>query len=175
MNTLAFHTISIQARRARSGSGGFALLEALVALLLFSIGILGLLGLQARAISTNGDTEYRDRAALIADQCASQMQLQAGSVTISNINGSGLTTLCTTQNWKNYVADPTQGGLPQGMIQVVAPAAGTTFTIVAGGAPLAPAAFDITITWTAPVQANAKATPITDSLTTRTTLLVANS
>lgn len=47
---------------------GVALLEALVAILIFSIGILALVGLQARAISTTSDAKYRSDATFLANK-----------------------------------------------------------------------------------------------------------
>jgi type IV pilus assembly protein PilV len=47
---------------------GFMLLEALIAILIFSIGILGLVGLQANAINLSTDAKYRADAALLANQ-----------------------------------------------------------------------------------------------------------
>lgn len=54
---------------------GIALIEVLVSILLFSLGILGLIGLQARAINFSVDAEDRNRAALLADELASTMWL----------------------------------------------------------------------------------------------------
>lgn len=47
---------------------GVALLEALVAILIFSIGLLGLVSLQARAIATTSDAKYRSDAAFLANK-----------------------------------------------------------------------------------------------------------
>ena len=49
------------------------LLEALIALLLFSMGILGLMGLQAIAIKYTADAKYRTEAAFLANQIIGQM------------------------------------------------------------------------------------------------------
>jgi type IV pilus assembly protein PilV len=43
------------------------LLEALIAILIFSFGILGLVGLQANAINLSTDAKYRADAALLAN------------------------------------------------------------------------------------------------------------
>jgi type IV pilus assembly protein PilV len=163
MNTSVFS--NMRARRARRSSGGFALLEALVALLLFSIGILGLLGLQARAISTASDAEDRNRAALIADQCASQMQLQASQVAMTT-GAANLAAIC--HDWA--VSDPARGGLPGGKIEVTPP---TAFAVVPGGAPLAPVTVDIKVTWATPAR-NGTSGSASSQLTTATTLLVQN-
>jgi len=49
------------------------LLEALIAILLFSMGILGLMGLQAIAIKNTADAKYRTEAAFLANQIIGQM------------------------------------------------------------------------------------------------------
>jgi type IV pilus assembly protein PilV len=175
MSTFVFSNPTTCVRRQAPGTrldNGFALLEVLVALLLFSIGILGLLGLQARSITTAGDAEDRNRAALIADRCASQMQLQAPNVAITNTTATEkLAKMCQTSAWNDYIGDPMQGGLPNGVITVTPPSA---YSVVEGGAPLAPLTFDITVTWAAPAEAGTPATA-TSRLATQVTLLVQNS
>lgn len=55
---------------------GVFLLEALLAILILSIGILGLVAMQARAISFSVDAEDRNRAALLANDMVSAMWSQ---------------------------------------------------------------------------------------------------
>ena len=57
---------------------GMALLEALIAILLFSIGVLGIVALQAKASQFSVDSEDRTRAAMLANEIVSQMW-EAGS------------------------------------------------------------------------------------------------
>ena len=52
---------------------GVLLLEALIAILLFSIGILAVVGLQANAIKNVAQSQYRSEAALLADQLIGEM------------------------------------------------------------------------------------------------------
>jgi type IV pilus assembly protein PilV len=151
----------------RRAHAGFAMFEALVALLLFSFGILGLLGLQARAIATEGDADNRNRAALIADRCVSQMQLQAAQAAMTS-GASDLAGICATDAWRRYVSDPKAGGLPGGAITITPPAA---YDVVAGGAPLAPVSVGIVIQWKPPARA---ADAAASKLTTTATLLVQN-
>lgn len=47
---------------------GVILIEALVAILIFAIGILALIGLQAAAIANTAEAKYRSDAALLASQ-----------------------------------------------------------------------------------------------------------
>lgn len=52
---------------------GIVLLEGLIAILIFSVGILGAVGLQATMIKANSDSKYRVEAGLIVEQRISQM------------------------------------------------------------------------------------------------------
>jgi type IV pilus assembly protein PilV len=98
----------LQRPRSARTQGGIALLECLMALLIFSVGLLGLLGLEARVMNISVDSENRGRAALLASEIASQMW-------INN------TVAPTTTAYNNLVAnagDQTQGGLPGGVATV---------------------------------------------------------
>ncbi|MDB5958650.1 hypothetical protein [Ramlibacter sp.] len=52
---------------------GVMLLEALIAILIFSVGILGIVGLQATAVQQSSDARYRAQAAELAQQLLGQM------------------------------------------------------------------------------------------------------
>lgn len=52
---------------------GSALLEALIAILIFSMGIIALMGLQAVSIKNSIDAHYRAEAAYLTNQIISQM------------------------------------------------------------------------------------------------------
>jgi type IV pilus assembly protein PilV len=58
--------------RPSSQRGGF-LLEALVGILIFTLGVLGLVALQARAIAYTGDAQHRGEAAYLANSYISKM------------------------------------------------------------------------------------------------------
>lgn len=60
---------------AISRQSGFSLIEALVAILIFSIGILGMAGLQARAIRLSTDAKNRADAAFLANQLIGQLSV----------------------------------------------------------------------------------------------------
>jgi len=92
-----------------------ALMEALVSILIFSFGVLGLIGLEASAINFSVDAEDRNRAALFASEISSTMWLN-GSVTVPSAQ---MTT------WQTSIADPTKTGLPNGAVTIT-PTAGTT-------------------------------------------------
>ena len=52
---------------------GSVLLEGLIAILIFSMGILALVGLQAAAIKNSSDAKYRADASYLANQIIGQM------------------------------------------------------------------------------------------------------
>jgi type IV pilus assembly protein PilV len=59
-----------QIRRAQQGA---FLLESLIGILIFSLGVLGIVGLQAQAIRFTNDAEYRAEAVYLANSLISQM------------------------------------------------------------------------------------------------------
>jgi len=52
---------------------GFMLLEVLIALLIFALGVLGLVGLQASAVQQSGQAKYRADATLLANDLIGRM------------------------------------------------------------------------------------------------------
>jgi type IV pilus assembly protein PilV len=59
-------------------------LEVLIALLIFSLGVLGLVGLQARAAKDTGQAQYRAQAVLLANELVGMMW--AGDHTNANLS-----------------------------------------------------------------------------------------
>ncbi|WP_374263515.1 hypothetical protein [Zoogloea sp.] len=55
------------------GQSGYVLLEALVALLIFSLGLLGLIGFQAASTKIASDSRFRTEAAMLADELIAKM------------------------------------------------------------------------------------------------------
>ncbi len=99
-----------QQRRER----GFTLLETLVALVVFSVGLLGVVALQARSIQLSVDGEDRNRAAVMADEIISQMWTSSVGGGSSTCGG---TTVCAVQltsadfaAWNARVASVLPGG-----------------------------------------------------------------
>lgn len=60
-------------RPLRQEQRGVMLLEALIGILIFSIGILALLGMQAVAMSTTIDAKYRSEASFLANEIVGVM------------------------------------------------------------------------------------------------------
>ncbi len=65
---MKIHSIS-----RNSAQQGYILIEALIAFFVFSIGILGVIGLQASTINNTLDARYRSDAAFLANQIIAQM------------------------------------------------------------------------------------------------------
>jgi type IV pilus assembly protein PilV len=63
------------ARAALSVQRGFFLIEAMVAILIFALGILGLVAMGGTAVSAQSDAQYRTEASGLADAIAAQIAL----------------------------------------------------------------------------------------------------
>jgi len=61
----------------RRNQSGIMLLEALIAILIFSVGILGIVGMQASTIKASRDAKYRADASLLANELVGQMSISA--------------------------------------------------------------------------------------------------
>jgi type IV pilus assembly protein PilV len=74
MNTSARSTARVGHRtRRKAKSTGFMLVEALFGILLFSVGIIALIGLQATSIKQSVAGKYRSDASLLAGELIGQM------------------------------------------------------------------------------------------------------
>lgn len=76
---------------------GFFLLEALIAILIFSLGVLGMVALGAVAIGAQNDAQYRTEAANFASDIASEMQLTVGRVPFVNANNVSMNVVDATE------------------------------------------------------------------------------
>lgn len=83
----------------RSAQQGVAIIEALIAILIFSVGVLGIVGMQANMVKNTSESQYRAEAAFIAQQRIGLMWadpdnlgsfLQAGTA-IAELPGGQLT------------------------------------------------------------------------------------
>ncbi|PXW96261.1 type IV pilus assembly protein PilV [Sphaerotilus hippei] len=113
---------------ARRHQRGVSLIEALIAFLLLSIGVLGMAALHARAIQYAVDGEDRNRAALLASELSSQMW----TARTTSLPAATITA------WTTRVQTPTASGLPN-----------ATATV---GTPDANGVVSITITWRPPAR-----------------------
>ncbi len=86
---------------------GSVLLEALIAILIFSIGILALVGMQASAINNVADAKYRSTAGFLANQIMGTIwvftsTVQAASSVVTNPNINFACNPCTGVNGNAY-------------------------------------------------------------------------
>jgi len=77
---------------------GSVLLEGLIAILIFSMGILAIVGLQAAAIKTVADSQYRLEASFLANRLIAQMWTDTANITNYALPGGSAAT-----NWKAEV------------------------------------------------------------------------
>jgi len=99
------------------GSRGFVLLDALIAILIFSFGILGLMAVQANATLLSSDAKYRTDAALQADRLITQMWISDPKTLVAQFAGDvGATTAPQYAAWLKQLdcstADQTSNCLP---------------------------------------------------------------
>ena len=67
-------------RSPGSGMQGMAMLEALISITIFSIALLGLVGLQAQSIKNNSQAKFRADASFIASQVLADISLDRSNI-----------------------------------------------------------------------------------------------
>lgn len=87
---------------------GVMLLEALIGILIFTIGILAMVAMQANAISNVSNAQYRSEASALADEIMSQIQIDRGSdLTLIGVDqyalSGGTTSYAPLSNWLQRV------------------------------------------------------------------------
>lgn len=80
---------------------GVVLIEALLGILIFSIGILALIGMQSIAVKNTTDARYRTEAAYLASSILSQMRLDMGNIVFYDDGNTGAFAPRTT--WRTQV------------------------------------------------------------------------
>ncbi len=86
------HTMSF--RNSRPKQHGFSLLEVLIAVLVLSIGLLGLAGLQATSLRYNHDAQLRGQASLLAYDMADRLRANRDAAVAGNYDGTHTATAC---------------------------------------------------------------------------------
>lgn len=86
----------------RAKEHGVSLVEVLVAMTIFSFGILGMLGMHARAIASFSDIKYRTDAALLTDSLINDIWVNRSNLSSYAYSGSG--TAPVIQPWLSQVA-----------------------------------------------------------------------
>ena len=131
---------------ARGSERGVMLIEALVAILIFSIGILAVVGMQAVAIKDMTSAKYRSEAAFLAQELLAQMWTDNGNIGAYAFPGAGAPP-ARILPWVNRV----QLRLPDGANQLPV----VTLTNPTPPAPAVPtgATVQITVKWRFPDEA----------------------
>jgi type IV pilus assembly protein PilV len=133
--------------RSRRQSGSM-LLEALIAILVFSLGILSIIGMQATSIKLSGDAKYRADASLLANQLIGQMWVDDRTTAIlqskyNSPNGTAYTA------WLGSTAN-------EGTVRKLLPEATATVTVVPiTGVTTNSSLVTVTLSWSAQNQPGA--------------------
>jgi type IV pilus assembly protein PilV len=104
----------VRSKLARSKTqNGVMLIEALIGMLIFSIGILAIIMMQAQAISAQSDAQYRTEAANFANQLASAIWLNTirdnGTVNAASLANFNHQT--TTGGWCTFSGAPSSNAM----------------------------------------------------------------
>ena len=96
---------STAAPAAPRAQAGIMLLEALVAILIFSVGILSVVGMQATAVKAAADAKYRSAASLLANELLGQMWItnRTAATLQTNFQGSAGSGGTYYNNWYSNV------------------------------------------------------------------------
>jgi type IV pilus assembly protein PilV len=101
---------SLRPRLRLRAQRGIVLIDAMVAVVIFSIGVLGMVALQAAAIKLSGDAKYRSDAAMATEQVIAQMWASDPAALAANFRSPEGEAYKT---WKDTVTRLTaQSGLP---------------------------------------------------------------
>lgn len=90
------------ARLMRSQEHGVALIEVLVAMLVFSLGVLALVGLQGAMVRAQTDAKVRTDASYLANEVIGKMW--ADPVNFTQFDDTTCANQTACQEWKNKVA-----------------------------------------------------------------------
>jgi type IV pilus assembly protein PilV len=113
-------------RKGQKSQAGVMLIEALIGILIFSIGILALIGMQATAIKNTTDARYRSEAAFLANQVIGKMWVDR-----TNLALYGATGYAPRDAWVNNVASTLPGiDVPNNiLVPVIAIGGGNEVTV----------------------------------------------
>jgi type IV pilus assembly protein PilV len=119
----------LRTRRAAARQRGSFLLEALISVLIVAFGVLGLIGLQARAIQNVDDAQYRGEAAYLASALIGQMWVSNQATLVADFDSGGAGIPYT--EFKTWVGQRLPGAsVPANapIVTITKPGAGATAT-----------------------------------------------
>ena len=114
-----------------SGQKGSVLLEALVSMLIFAFGVMGIALFQATLMARDKDSEYRTQAAMYASSISSLAASEPNSALCFVMNGA-TATVCANADAQNQAANwanDYSANMPGAILPVVDLAADGTFTV----------------------------------------------
>jgi type IV pilus assembly protein PilV len=114
-------------RRALARQRGATLLEAMLGILIFSIGILALVGMQALAIRQVTDAKYRADASFLANEIIGEMWVNRANLASYAYGGTG-SPPSELANWVTRVQSSLPG-ITATVNQPTVAVAGTTVTV----------------------------------------------
>ena len=97
---------------SKSAQGGVALIEAMVAIFIFSVGVLAVIGMQAVSIRTSSDAKYRADAAYLADQLIGRMWADQGNLAQYATGAANCATAASAANYANAATWLNTGASP---------------------------------------------------------------
>ncbi len=107
--------------------GGIMLLEALISILIFSIGILGVIALQSLSVSNASAAKYRSDASLLAEKLVGQMWVSTRTPVALQANFSSAAGGAGYVNWNSSVQAALPGAVASPPVVTVTPV-NTTIT-----------------------------------------------
>lgn len=100
--------------KLKATQGGSVLLEAMISILIFSFGVLGIVGLQSAMISGASEAKYRNEAGFFANRLLGEM------ATADRSSAAALTTFATAGAsyvaWYNDIKNTTTTGIGAGLL-----------------------------------------------------------
>ena len=129
--------------RSKTKQAGSMILEALISIMIFSIGILGLVGMQATAISSTSDAKYRSSASFLVEQMiGTTWATRTSAINASNVSAAtpDLTLACAPCTGANGNADT----------QAWAGNVAATLPLGAGSIAINGALVTVTVSWQPP-------------------------
>lgn len=127
---------------------GVALIEALVAIVVFAIGVLALVGLQARSVGDVSESRYRSEAAYLANQLIAQIMTDPQNIA-NYVTPGALTVNSRLQPWVNDVVNRLPGASAYPPIVAVVPGTPIPWPPQPGTF-LTPSTVTVTVRWAPP-------------------------
>ena len=129
-------------KTAQQRQDGVVILEVLVSIVIFAVGVLGIVGLQAVTAKAGIDARFRTEAAALADELVARAQIWTDVTTLQTNFQSTPTAGAEYQAWLNNRLALAGSGLPGALATVAFP---TPFTATGAGALMT-----VEISWQAP-------------------------